>query len=335
MTRLRVAVLACVLLTVASPAAAAAADDSVTLVYEGDALTLEAGPGQVVSGETTLPPGSVLNVRMRSTGDTEPAFLKTVEATVTEHGTFEARFDLSDVSENGSVAVTVVHDGERLAEAEGELAPCDGDCADATATERDAFGGEATLSTDSVGVASVTEVTRSRTARIPVTFGDNEAVTVVVGGEEVNYRYAATVRDRDGDGRAVVLFHTENAGTPRTTASVLDDGRRTALDPIEESSLESLVDPGDYPVAVYPGENGSGDPADVGSMVVHQAPTVSDGSETPRATATTETATATPASVDSSETGLFGDDAFGIGALAAGCALGVVGVGLLLGLFRT
>ncbi|SFR59806.1 hypothetical protein SAMN04487947_2681 [Halogeometricum rufum] len=348
---LRVALLVCVLGAALAPAGAAAVEDTATFVHEGDALTVHPRAGQAVTGETTLPAGSVLSVRMRSTGDTQPQFLRTAETTVTEYGTFEVRFDMSDGPTNGTFALSAYHDGERLGQAEGRIVPCDGDCTDATATERDSFEGETTLSPDRVGVVAVSEVTRTRTARIPVTFGDAENVTVVVGEESVNYQYAATLRDRDGDGRAILLFHTEHAGTDRTTASVLDADQRTAVDPIRESELPALVDPGNYPIAVYPGTNTTGDPADVGSLVVHEAPTVepsptetvTDAPTATAGTATAATATDVPETerprtgtvTTGSDDGLFGGDAAGLVAVGFGVTLGVVGVGVLLGLFRS
>jgi hypothetical protein len=348
---LRVALLVCVLGAALAPVGAAAVEDAATFVHEGDALTVHPRPGQTVTGETTLPAGSVLSVRMRSTGDTQPQFLRTAETTVTEYGTFEVRFDMSDGPTNGTFAISAHHDGERLGETKGRIAPCDGDCTGATATEYDSVGGETTLSPDRVGVVAVSEVTRTRTARVPVAFGDAENVTVVVGEEAVNYRYAATLRDRDGDGRAVLLFHTEHAGTNRTTASVLDGDRRTAVEPRRESSLPALLDPGNYPIAVYPGTNATGDPADVGSLVVLEAPTVEPSPTETVTDAPTATAGAATAGTDAppserpragaaaattgSNGGLLGGDVAGLVAVGFGVALGVVGVGVLLGLFRS
>ncbi|ADQ66417.1 hypothetical protein C499_01635 [Halogeometricum borinquense DSM 11551] len=336
MTRFRVALLACILCAATVPAGVIAAEESATIVHEGDTLTLHQSTGQTVSGETTLPEGTTLSIRMSSTGDTSPAFLRVSETTVTEHGTFEAHFDMSEGPKTGTFEVTVSHDGDSLTETEGKIVPCDSNCTDVTVTEHDTPDEGMQPSPDRVDMVSVVEVTQTRTARIPVTFGDKEKVTITIGSEEVNYKYVATLRDRDDDGRAVVLFDTENAGTNHRTGSVLDNGSKYSLDPKEEWELEDLIHRGDYQMEIYPGADTSVDPASVGSLVILEAP---PANPTPTETKVTETTTQqttnTAASMRKSTGGVFGGDSAGLTAIIGGCVLGVVGIGALLGLFRS
>jgi PGF-CTERM protein len=49
-----------------------------------------------ISGTTNVAPGTEFDLRLRSTGDTEPRFVKTTTVNVTADGTFSASFDFSD-----------------------------------------------------------------------------------------------------------------------------------------------------------------------------------------------------------------------------------------------
>ncbi len=66
----------------------------------GGVIRVAAAPGQVISGSTSVAPGTELNVRLRSTGDTP--FLEDPEAIVQPDGTFNATVDLSDRAQNAS-----------------------------------------------------------------------------------------------------------------------------------------------------------------------------------------------------------------------------------------
>ncbi|WP_363466899.1 BGTF surface domain-containing protein [Halogeometricum borinquense] len=336
MTRFRVALLACLLCAATVPAGVIAAEESATIVHEGDTLTLHQSTGQTISGETTLPEGTTLSIRMRSTGDTSPAFLRVSETTVTEYGTFEAHFDMSEGPKTGTFEVTVSHDGDSLTETEGKIVPCDSNCTDVTVTEHDTPDEGMQPSPDRVDMVPVVEVTQTRTARIPVTFGDKEKVTITIGSEEVNYKYIATLQDRDDDGRAVVLFDTENAGTNRTTVTVLDDGGEYPVDAREEWQIPSLIDPGIYDMELYAGTNTSSNPATIGSLAILEAPPANPApTETKVTETTTQQTTNTAASMRKSTGGVFGGDSAGLAAIIGGCVLGVVGIGALLGLFRS
>ncbi|MFB6083881.1 MAG: BGTF surface domain-containing protein [Halorientalis sp.] len=66
----------------------------------GDVIRVNAATGQVISGTTTVAPGTELNIRLRSTGDSP--FLEDQSTVVTQNGTFSVTFDLSDRAQNAS-----------------------------------------------------------------------------------------------------------------------------------------------------------------------------------------------------------------------------------------
>lgn len=107
------------------------AAESTQLIYSGEALTLQAGPGQVVRGKTDLPAGTDLSIRIRNAGGSLN-FFKVSSATVAKDGTFSATFDLSDVPAGTPVNVTVVANGSTLVSARGEVRTCTDACATPT-----------------------------------------------------------------------------------------------------------------------------------------------------------------------------------------------------------
>jgi hypothetical protein len=302
--------------------------EGTTLVYQGDVLELEAAPGQTVHGETRLDAGTEVTVRLRSTGE-EP-FLETAEATVTEYGTFEATFDLSDVSPGTGFEASVRGDGRRLAVVPGRV-ECEGDCQTTTERDRAATGD---LPADEIAVASHVEVTQTHTAEIPVSLGDADAVTVVVGGDSVNYEARGVVRDRDGDSRVVVEFHTDRAGFEASTLSAYDAGDPMVVENQSESSLPRLLAAGDYPVRVYRGTSADGDPDAEGTLVVYEAPSAV-GSTTTTTTAARPTVTDGGNDTRGNDGVLADSSVAGVGAIALGGVLAVAGVGVVLGLFRS
>lgn len=304
-------------------------DTGTNFVYEGDAITLENASGQVVRGETTLDPGTEVVVRLRSMRHN---FLMSYEVTVSESGTFDATVDLYDVAAGATFEAQAFHNGTTVARADGEVVECSADCAGPTTT--DATGNAATtLPADEIGVQSVVEVTRTETASIPVTFGDADALAVVVGGDSVNYEVVGTVRDADGDDRAIVRFYTENAGFEAPTLGSDDE-----LTLGNESSLPSVLDAGTYPVRVYRGANASGAPATMGRIVVYEAGASDPGGTTDESSHTTTTTEPsvpgnderTPPTAGDGGTRLLG----GVGMIAAGGVLAVAGIAVVLGLFR-
>lgn len=91
------------------------------LLHDGASLSLDAAEGQVVRGETELPPGTTLRVRLVSEGG--PTFRLSHEATVGEDGEFRADFDLSFARPGTPFSASVHHpNGTLLVEATGSVA---------------------------------------------------------------------------------------------------------------------------------------------------------------------------------------------------------------------
>jgi|GEM_PF-740066 len=82
-------------------------DREATFDTVDDEVRVQAAADQVISGTTTVAPGTELRVRARAASDeTEQAFLKTNETEVNEDGTFEAIFSGEDSFENVEVNTT-------------------------------------------------------------------------------------------------------------------------------------------------------------------------------------------------------------------------------------
>ncbi|QLH79750.1 hypothetical protein HZS55_21720 [Halosimplex rubrum] len=95
-------------------------DHNTTLDYDGDALTVESAPGQTIAGETNLSAGTEVELRIKSTTDTSP-FIKFTTATVTDDGRFSTAVNTSAVAPGATFEVTVRHDGDTIALADGEV----------------------------------------------------------------------------------------------------------------------------------------------------------------------------------------------------------------------
>ncbi|NHN60847.1 MULTISPECIES: BGTF surface domain-containing protein [Halorussus] len=311
--------------TPAASATAAPDGNGTAIVTDGEELVLEAGANQTIRGETDLSPGTTLSVNVE--GDT---FLLTDTTAVTDEQTFNVTLDLSDFGEQ-DVAVRVYRSETVLAEADGRIV-CKTDC-ESTATDSDEESGTAA---DGPAVQAITEVTQNRTASVKVLFGGADAVTVSVGGPEVNYVVNGTVRDRDGDGRATVLFHTNRAGTDEPTLAVVDDNETRVVEASSETSLNAPLAPGSYDVRLYDGPNATGEVAAEGRVVVFEetANSAEESGASANDTATT-IGTVSGGGANGSSAGESGDRFLsGVGMIAAGGVLAVLGVGVVLGLFR-
>lgn len=121
------ALLSAVLLPVGT---ATAADPSITVDYEGDAVTVAAAESQVISGSADLAPGTQITVRVRSTGDTQPRFFRTASAVVDRNGEWAVALDFSDSTAGDTFSVQVMADGADADELDGEVVACDADCTD-------------------------------------------------------------------------------------------------------------------------------------------------------------------------------------------------------------
>uniref|UniRef100_UPI00342A6BEA BGTF surface domain-containing protein n=1 Tax=Halogeometricum borinquense TaxID=60847 RepID=UPI00342A6BEA len=63
--------------------------------------------GQTIMAETTVAPGTEVSVRARSTGDTQPSFLKPATVYVTENQTFSATLDFSEQAVGDTYEITI------------------------------------------------------------------------------------------------------------------------------------------------------------------------------------------------------------------------------------
>lgn len=307
--------------SVLGPAAFAgsvAADPSVGIDYDGDGVTVANGTTQVVSGTADAPIGTEILVRVRSTGDTQPAFLKAKSGVVTTNGTWAVSFNFSRQTAGDTFDLTAqIENGSAETTVEGDIVACEGDCADtppsgtptpipeqtATATptaepETAVTFGESIFVAEGGGVAA-----------IPVAFeggGTDEAVVVIGNETDTNYELEAVVTDGDGDGEAVVYLDTAIAGREGDPLSVSGGDSVTIR---SETALSSPLDPASYDVSLYGGERSSS-PADIGTLVVQSAPT-----QTPA----TDTASTPIGGTDA--TGGAGLDSLAVGGLVSGAFL--------------
>lgn len=138
--RLTVVALAALLVASAGLAPAAAQSDRFTL--ETDAIPSTGNA--TVSGTTTLDSGTELRIRLRSVGETEPAFIRSTTATVGDDGAWTATANLSAVEIHDRISVTV-------AAAEGDAAET---FEASLRNDRASGSGEAPISTPGFGVVA-------------------------------------------------------------------------------------------------------------------------------------------------------------------------------------
>jgi hypothetical protein len=309
--------------------------DGTTIDTTNGRVLVDAATRQVVSGETTLDPGTTLLLRVTSRSPKSP-FLVQAETTVADDGSFSAPFDFSGLATGSPFEVAVRSDDETLAEADGRVADCEGTCPTTTvASGSDGEGPTATpLDADDVGVRSAVQVAQGDTARIPVTFGDSEAVTVTLGDERaVGYETTAVVRDTNGDGRAVVVVRTaasDDADHP--ALAVAESGETRPANVTSETTLDSVLDPFEYEISVSVGTAAEGDPDATGTLAVRADDEGANGDAT--------TTTPDPAGPNGATVAAKGGERgsgpalTGLGALALGGLIALGGVATFLGYVR-
>jgi hypothetical protein len=97
-------------------------ESSVSIVHEGDELVVPPSENATIRGESDLAPGTTLTLRVRSTGDTQPRFIRTADDVgISEDGSFSATFDFRNQSTGGTFEATVVRNGTQLASVEGRF----------------------------------------------------------------------------------------------------------------------------------------------------------------------------------------------------------------------
>ncbi len=77
------------------------------LSLDADPINVTASADQSVSGSATVAPGTELTIRVKSTGDTQPRFLKTGSAYVQADGSYSSAFDFSEQKSGDEFTVTV------------------------------------------------------------------------------------------------------------------------------------------------------------------------------------------------------------------------------------
>lgn len=246
--------------SVAAATTASLDGNGTRIVTEGEELTLDVAPNQTIRGETDLEPGTELDLRIDS-----ESFLSSRTVVVTERGTFSETFDFGGISPGTHLVISVRKDGSTLTKTVAEVG-------DETACEARGTSSESDSAVDGGAVESLTRVTQNETASIGVLFGTTDTLTVSIGGPSVNYVVNGTIRDRDGDGEATVLFRTDRAGTDDPTLAVTDGGRTRDIEADSETSLAAPLAPGSYDVRVHCGPNATESPvAAVGSLLVFEA----------------------------------------------------------------
>ncbi|UVE50482.1 surface glycoprotein [Haloferax larsenii] len=80
--------------------------------FDMDPVNVTNADGQTVTGTTDVAPGTELTIRVKSDGDTQPRFLKTATAYVTENNTFSATFDFSEQNVGDTFTVTASGAGD-------------------------------------------------------------------------------------------------------------------------------------------------------------------------------------------------------------------------------
>jgi hypothetical protein len=256
--------------SVAAPPVAGQEGDSSTITHDGEELVLESALNQTVTGTSELPPGTEIAVRLRSTDGVHP-FLKSRGVTVAPDGTFEARFDLSDIEAGTEFTAVVLKDHEQISE------PVSGRVVDPGTPVRPS----------SVAMQSVTTVAHGDTARLNVSMPTEGRAILTIGNESA-VRYSITVQltDRTGDGMVVLHFDTAAAGTATPTVFVTGNDGYEVLR--AETHLDSVISPGEYPLVLY--EDQRDDPVALGQLIIHEenATDKTPGNETPTQTTTAD-----------------------------------------------
>lgn len=224
-----------------------------TIDHDGDRLNVEQSADATIAGSTTLDRGDQLTIRVRSSG--ESPFLKQTVVNVSATGEFETTMDFSDVERGTEFTVSVRYNGTELASADGVVGECDPACGES--------GGTATLD------GSVFSATAGDVAEIPVALEGRETATVVVGGDGTNVRIPVTVTDGSGDGRVVLQLATEV--DDGSDAGVSTKASADSVRVHDDVDRPATLDPGEYPVDLYPAADDTGNAGDIAVLSVTEA----------------------------------------------------------------
>lgn len=257
------------LAAIASGNAVAVADNSTnaSFVTAGERLSLDASASQEVVVDTSLSQGTVVTLRIRSTGSSP--FLRSPQATVGPDGEATALVDLSEVPPGSTFDATLLHNGTDLASTVGVVGECDRDCEETpTPGDDDPATGDEWL-TDAIVMT-----TEGETARVPVAVPDDGPVTLSIEGS--GYRVTVTGRDENGDGRVAFLLDTTATGPDRSpvTAAGADEATVRA-----EETVDGRLGPADYDMSVTDGTGPNAPEVDVGTLVVRECTACPSGDD--------------------------------------------------------
>lgn len=309
--------------------------DGTVIVHDGRYVTVGNTTDATIRGETHAAPGTELSVAIKSAGETIPRFFERKSVTVSEDGTFTATFDLSEQRGGPEQVfdISVDRDGEELTTATGRISSCS-DCATTTAAAPDdGDTDEVAFSKDAYHVVQTREVT------LPITLGDESAVTVVIGDEETTgYELVVTLTDaqNSADGRTKLSLDTEPFGNHpvRIDRSASDDDVQV----VQQTELSTVLDEGAYQVALYAGDGQEGEPVDTTTLTLHEPLSYEERKslqEQAQSTATdAQNGESSQADADSQSSHESDDSSpnrlVGIGGLIGGGGLGLAGILLLL-----
>ncbi|MGM0590981.1 MAG: BGTF surface domain-containing protein [Halobacteriota archaeon] len=297
--------------SVATAIPVAAADDDLTIDHKGDAVTVANDSSQVVSGTADLRVGTELVVRLQSSGDTEPRFIQVDNAVVTEDGTWAVAFNFSRQQAGDTFDLRVAtENGSLVSELPGEIVECEGDCTEPTPAQTPTPRPEQTQTTappseqqsDVEVKKQVMVVDRGDVVAVELEVDSDETVSVSLGSErDAGYELHTVVSDDDGDGSVVLYVDTSLAGREGRTVSA-SGGDSVSVS--NETSLDSMLDAGEYGISVYAGDEASGEPVEVGTLVVQSDEDRATGGSSGEPTEATAGANATPTERPATDDGL-------------------------------
>jgi hypothetical protein len=264
-----VAVAVVALTAIASGNAVAVADNSTnaSFVTAGERLSLDASASQEVVVDTSLSQGTVVTLRIRSTGSSP--FLRSPQATVGPDGEATALVDLSEVPPGSTFEATLLHNGTDLASTVGVVGECDRDC-EGTPTP----GDDDPATGDEWLTDAIVMTTEGETARVPVAVPDDGPVTLSIEG--AGYRVTVTGRDENGDGRVVFLLDTTATGPGRSPVIAVGDDEATVR---AEETVDGRLGPADYDMSVTDGTGPNAPEVDVGTLVVRECTACPSGDD--------------------------------------------------------
>ncbi|WP_284010017.1 BGTF surface domain-containing protein [Haloarcula pelagica] len=264
-----------------------------TLEHEGETVRVASAPGQLITGQTDIDPGTALTVRLRSADPSAP-FLRQGSATVQSDGSFRTATDMSSVPVGTDFEVTVLSGGETVVETGGTVVECDSDCRDVTPTptpeDEKSVTRAASVDTGTVDMSPIAEGVAGGTVPLNVSVGDRDNASLVIGGPAVNYQLNATVRDGNGDRYVMVQFHTGAVGSDEPTLTARDDGDTVTIRSEPDLNVDRL-DPASYDTALFASEAPTGDPVMEGTIVLHAGETDGEPAESSESSAASDTET--------------------------------------------